>query len=119
MDGLSAASRRQGRELGLGSVGLGDGEETDPLLGDGKGLCGGAGPAAAQGLLGVHNSAFGTGSCLRSRPVPARRCSRILSRSARRGSRPPGLPSPVPASCHPQFHMSLFSLTFSNNPKNM
>lgn len=32
---------------------------------------------------------------------------------------PPGLPSPVPASCHPQFHMSLFSLTFSNNPKNM
>lgn len=114
MDGLSAASRRQGRELDLGSVGLGDGEETDPLLGDGKGLCGGAGPAAARGLLGVHDSAFGTGSCLRSRAVPARRCSRIVSRSARRGSRPPPRAA-IPCTCFlspPISHVTILANLF-------
>lgn len=113
MDGLSAASRRQGRELDLGSVGLGDGEETDPLLGDGKGLFGAAGPAAARGLLGVHDSAFGTGSCLCSRAVPARRCSRIVSRSAQRGSRPPR--AAIPCTCFlspPISHVTILANLF-------
>lgn len=119
MDGLSATQQKAGEGAGPGKCGVGRQGRKHPAAGRWQGFVWDAGPTAARGLLGVHDSAFGTGSCLCSRAVPARHCSRVASRSARRGPRPPGLPSPVPASCHPQFHMSLFSLTFSNNPKNM